>query len=135
MAIVAGMTIPMYLQIKVYSTLDTATENLVQATRTARTLSQTGKFDSMWGVYFPNGTLFAGSTYASRIVAKDVVFSLPNNVSVTGLAEVAFTRENGLPNTTGNVCVFSLTNDAYRTITIEGNGVLTVGTITRGFCN
>lgn len=135
MAIIAGMMIPMYVQIQVYSNLDTATENLVQATRTARTLSQTGKFDSAWGVYFPNGTLFAGTTYATRSASKDISFALSGNVGIQGLTELVFARENGLPTATGVVCVYSLTNAAYRTITMTGNGVMNVSNIQKGFCS
>ncbi|MBP9850238.1 MAG: prepilin-type N-terminal cleavage/methylation domain-containing protein, partial [Candidatus Peribacteraceae bacterium] len=91
MAATAGITIPMYRQFQVYSDLDTATEHLVQAVRAAQTLSQTGKFDSRWGVYFPDGTLYAGQDYASRNSEKDVSFPLPGSIETDGLTEVSFT--------------------------------------------
>lgn len=66
MAAVSGITIPMFRQYQTQADLDTATEHLVQALRAAETLSQSGKVDSGWGVYFPDGTLFAGESYAER---------------------------------------------------------------------
>ncbi len=135
MAIFAGVMIPMYRQIQVYSDLDTATENLVQAIRTAQTLSQTGKFDSMWGIHFPTGTLYTGTNYASRNNVNDVSYPLSNNFMTTGLTELSFTRLDGLPNTTGTVCIYSLTSASYRTIIVSGKGVLTISKILKGFCS
>jgi len=80
LATTAGITIPMYRQYQVYADLDTATTHLVQATHAAQALSQAGKFDSIWGVYFPTGTLYAGPSYAERDAEKDVSFPLPANI-------------------------------------------------------
>ncbi len=134
MAATAGLMIPTYRQFQAYTDMHIATEHLVQSVRAAQILSQTGKFDSRWGVYFPNGTLYAGEDYASRNSEKDVSFPLPGSIEIDGFTEISFTRVDGLPNITGTACIHSGITDVYRTITIHTNGLLTTSDLIKGFC-
>ena len=106
-----SMTIPMFRQYQINADLDIATEHLVQALRTAQTLSQSGKLDSVWGVYFPDGTVFAGDSYAERDSNHDLHFPLPSNVETSGLEETSFSRLDGAPSTTGIVYITSTITD------------------------
>lgn len=130
-AVTAGLTIPMFRQYQMSADLDTSTEHLVQALRGAATLSQTGKQDSAWGVYFPDGTLFAGDAYAERNPDFDVTLPLAPTIETSGLTEVVFSRLDGLPKTTGSVFVTSTVTNAYREIIIDANGVIRVSDVRR----
>jgi hypothetical protein len=128
-AVTAGVTIPMFRQYQMNADLDTATEHLVQALRGAETLSQAGKQDSTWGVYFQDGVLFAGDSYAERNPDLDVTFGLPPTIETSGLTEIVFSRPDGLPITPGTVYVMSIVTDAYREITIDASGVIRVSDV------
>ncbi len=126
MTTAAGLMIPMFREYQINADLNTATEHMVQALRSAQTLSQTGKEDSLWGVYFPDATIFAGDSYAERNADFDVQFPIAASIDTTGLSETTFTRVDGLPTNIGSVYVTSSVTDNYRRIDIDRNGVVSV---------
>lgn len=134
MAVTAGTTIPLYRQYQAYADLDTGAEHLVQALRAAQTLSQTGKFDTMWGVYVPEGTLFAGSVYDLRDETQDVDFPMPASIQTEGIEEVTFSRVDGTPSAIGEVCILSTVTERSRTLTIDQTGNITVSTVANSTC-
>ncbi len=129
MTATASMTIPMFRQYQIRSDLNTATEHLVQALRSAQSLSLAGKSDTAWGVYFPDATLFAGDSYAERGEDNDVTFPLADTIETSGLTETVFTRIDGLPTITGTVYVTSSLTDEYRRIDIGATGTITVSDV------
>lgn len=129
MATAASLMVPMFREYQINADLNTATEHLVQAVRSAETLSRSGKFDATWGVYFSDGTLFAGDSYAERDTDHDVSFPLASTIDTSGLDETTFTRIDGLPVTIGSVYVTSSVTNNYRRIDIDKNGVVTVSGI------
>jgi type II secretory pathway pseudopilin PulG len=129
MSITATMTIPMFRQYRINADLDTATEHLVQALRSAQILSQSGKSDAMWGVAFQDGTLFAGNSFEERDSSRDVIFPLAPTIETSGIEETSFTRVDGLPTVAGTVYVTSSVTDNYRRIDISENGTITVSGI------
>ncbi len=126
MTTAAGVMVPMFREYQINADLNTATEHMVQALRSAQTLSQSGKFDALWGVYFPEATLFAGDTYAQRNTDNDTVFPMASTIETSGLTETLFTRIDGLPTIVGSVYVVSSITGDYRRIDIDKNGIITV---------
>jgi hypothetical protein len=126
-AVTAGVTIPVYNEYRVNNDVNVTTEAIVQFLRGAQTLSQSGKFDSVWGVYAPEATLFAGEAYDVRNTEHDVVYLVPPTIDTDGIDEVVFTRLDGKPSQTGNIRVISTISGKYREITIDPNGIITVG--------
>ncbi len=67
---------------------------------------------------FPHSvTRFQGVTYATRVVARDVLTQFSNSVTITGPSEINFTAPEGVPATTGTITL----TDTYRTHTITVN--------------
>ncbi len=126
MTTAAGVMVPMFREYQINADINTATEHIVQALRSAQTLSQSGKFDATWGVYFSEATLFAGDSYAQRNDDHDTVFPMAGTIETSGLDETIFTRIDGLPTITGSVYVTSTITGDYRRIDIDRNGIITV---------
>ena len=126
MTTAAGVMVPMFREYQINADLNTATEHIVQALRSAQTLSQSGKFDAVWGVYFPEATLFAGDAYAQRNTDHDTTFPMASTIETSGLTETLFTRIEGLPTIVGSVYVVSSITGDYRRIDIDKNGIITV---------
>lgn len=69
-------------------------------------------------------TLFRGSSYALRDQAYDTTFPYQGGIQISGLTEVVFGRQTGLPNVSGTI---SLTN-GLRTdvITVYSTGAISM---------
>jgi len=93
------------LAINFYQTrqLDIHTQGIVQALRRAQMKAMSVEADSSFGVYITSDQyiLFKGDTYAARDVGYDETFDLPENLSVSGLSGVVFSRLKGAPSSTG----------------------------------
>ncbi len=72
--------------------------------------------DSSWGIRFSGSTLtrYRGSSYLSRQVADDVVYTFGNQIVFSGAHEVTFLRPEGT--VTSTQIIFLL--DAVRSVTI-----------------
>lgn len=123
-AILAGISIPVYQSFQQRNDLDIAANTCVQSLRRAQTLSQATASDSSWGVYISTGniTIYQGTNYASRDENFDEFFSVPVSVSVTGSKEFVFSKMFGLPTAAGSVILAS--NNQTKTITINSNGTI-----------
>lgn len=96
--------------------LDETVEVAVSYLRSAAVRSIQGEGNSSHGVSIAGGyvVLFRGASYAGREAAYDVVWNRPDYVVASGLGEVVFSKQAGLPSASGNI-VFS---NGARTITI-----------------
>ncbi|MCF7844462.1 MAG: hypothetical protein K9M03_01360 [Kiritimatiellales bacterium] len=121
--VTAGISVPMFRNFQIRTDLDLATEQTIQALRSAQIRSQAGQNDEEWGVFIQEGIIFQGETYMLRDPDQDEVYPIPSTVNATGLEEVVFARVDGAPYQTGDIRLEAL-NGGYRIITISAEGVL-----------
>ncbi len=81
-----------------------------------------GTLDDTWGVrFFPNAvTRYRGASYAARQTAYDIQTVFSNAVSVTGTADVVFTRPKGLPLAAASIVISDGTHVATTTVNAAG---------------
>lgn len=104
--------------------LETATTQLVQYMRTAEARALRSEGGNAHGVKIspPTITLFRGSSYATRLTLYDETISFPSLVQVSGLTEINYARQTGLPSTSG---IISLTNGLRsETVTLYSSGAV-----------
>ena len=94
-------------------------EQLVGQLRKAQIYTMEGKGNDSWGVRIEPSqiVLFAGSTSAF-----DEVFSVNQNISVTGFTQVLFTKPSGMPDSTPTITVSG--NNNTETITVNSEGMI-----------
>jgi Tfp pilus assembly major pilin PilA len=105
------LTIPLYREYQIRNDLDNATQLVTQGLGRAKLLSQTGQGDSAWGFYVPSGTLYKGTSYATRNTQFNESYSMPSTIAISGLLDVSYARVVGVPNTTGDIVLRALNND------------------------
>lgn len=102
------LTIP--LGIRFYSTrqLDVSENGIVQTLRRAQIKAMSMERDSAFGVYITSEeyVLFKGDSYIARDISYDEIFDLPDNLSITGLSEIVFSKLKGTPSDTGTITLF-----------------------------
>jgi type II secretory pathway pseudopilin PulG len=118
LGVLGGMSIPLYRDYQIRNDLNLATEQLIQGLGRSRLLSQSAQEDASWGFYAPSGTLYKGTSYATRDVDSDEVYPMPSTITTTGLTEVAYSKVNGYPNSTGSITLTALNNE-QRTVLIQ----------------
>lgn len=101
LAILGLATIRYYRNRELSSTANT----LVSYLRTASSRASHSKNGASHGVSTANSrlVLFQGGSYASRSVPFDTVLPYSSNITFTGLSEVVFAQQTGLPNATGTI--------------------------------
>lgn len=104
--------------------LDVAAQTLVSYLRIAEDRAIQSEGGSPHGVSTADGklTLFRGSSYASRVLAYDTYFPYPGYIQISGLTEVIFAKQTGVPNTTGNFNVVA--GGKTDTITVYSTGAI-----------
>jgi prepilin-type N-terminal cleavage/methylation domain-containing protein len=119
-----------YISIGFYSRFFTqnavanTTDQLTSELRKAQIYSMMGKQNSSWGVH--KGTnqiiLFQGSSYTGRNVAFDEIFSVNQNVSLTGLSDIIFSRMTGTPSASPTIVISG--NNNTKTVIVNSQGVV-----------
>lgn len=127
--VAAGISVPIYRNIQADTDLAIASEHEVQALRQAKTYAQSGKNNSMWGVYVPEAIVFAGDAFSLRDPAKDETYPLAASIDTSGIDEVTFSPIDGLPSVTGVIRITTSQSDRYQDITIDKNGFISLGPI------
>lgn len=132
-AILAGVSVPVYQSFQTRNDLEVATQSVAQSVRRAQTLSQSGQDDSQWGVRLQTGqvVLFRGTSFATRDPSVDEITDLSLSVVIGGgsLGEVVFTKIAGGPTSGGaplTAGAFVLTNrrGETRSVTVNTAGVV-----------
>ena len=125
LGIIFGMTMPMYHTFSVRNDLDIATFTVVQSLRRAQVLSQVSDGDSSWGVRVSSGSIliYKGSSFILREEEYDENTSIPTTILISGLQDVVFSKQTGLPQNTGTVSLTSSSNET-RNVTINQKGMV-----------
>lgn len=124
-AVLAGISIPIYQTFQVRNDLDIGTTTIAQTLRRAQILSQAVDGDISWGIYIVSGNiiLFKGASYAARDTTFDEIFDVPTSITPSGVSEIVFAKFTGLPQTIGTITLISNINET-RTITINTKGMV-----------
>lgn len=124
-AILAGLSLPVYRTLLSKNDLDIATTTTAQSLRRAQMLSQAVDGDTTWGLKIQSSSIviFKGASFASRDTTFDETFSMPSTIGVLGTTEIVFAKMTGLPQSTGTVSLTSETDT--KTVTINGKGTVT----------
>lgn len=124
-AILSGLSVPVYQSFQVKNDLDVAVNTTAQSLRRAQVLSQTVDGDISRGVNVGNSaiTVFKGSSFASRDSNFDEVFDLPTTITPSGLQEIVFNKFSGLPQNSGTMTLSSTTNET-KTLNLNGKGMV-----------
>lgn len=87
----------------------------------AQTDTIAGTFDASWGVAFATNTVtrYRGASYATRNSSFDRVVAFGNGVTISGTADVPFTRPRGFPLAPASIVV----TDGLRTATTTINSI------------
>lgn len=124
-AILAGITVPIFQQSQVRNDLEISATTVSQSLRRAQSLAQAVDGDTSWGVKVMDGTitLFKGVSFATRDASRDEIFNLANSISVTGSPEVIFSKLTGLANAVATITINSNIGET-RTVTINEKGMV-----------
>ncbi|MFA7682511.1 MAG: hypothetical protein WCX61_05800, partial [Candidatus Peribacteraceae bacterium] len=100
LAVLAGISVPLYRSSLIRNHLTLAQEQTMHVLRQAQTRAQAGDQKSAWGVHIPTGTLYAGTSYEERDSTYDEIYALPSSVTISGLTDISYSRLYGIPSTT-----------------------------------
>ncbi len=125
LAIIFGMTMPLYRIFNVRNDMDIAVTTLVQDFRRAQTLSQITDGDSSWGVHVATGSIliYKGQSYVARDQTFDEITEISSSIIISGLHDVYFSKQAGLPQSVGTTTFTSITNET-RNVTINQKGMV-----------
>ena len=124
-AVLAGISTPIYQSFQVRNDLDIAAVTIAQSMRRAQTLSQAVDGDTTWGVDIQSGsiTVYKGVSYAGRDATFDELFDMPTSVTPSGLGGVVFAKFTGLPQITGTITLTSNASEV-RSIVVNSKGMI-----------
>lgn len=125
-ALVAGLSAPVYQSFQIRNDLDVAQNAISQTLRRAQILSQSVDGDISWGVKIQTGSviLFKGADYASRDAGFDEIFNVSPVIVPSGLTEIVFAKFSGLPSSTGAAILTVSRINETKTITINEKGII-----------
>lgn len=123
-AIIAGMSVPVYQGFQVRNDAQLAVDAISQSLRRAQLLSQVMAGDSSWGVEISdNITLFRGNSFASRNANYDEIFPFYPSLTHTGVDEIVFSKREGMPLSLGTMNIATNTGLLY-SLTINSKGII-----------
>jgi len=104
--------------------VEVLTETMVSYLRAAEQRALASEGNVSHGVSLAGGnlTMFRGASYATRQTAYDTIMPYPSYITFTGVTEVVFAKQTGVPSATGTITV----NNGVRTaiITIYSTGAI-----------
>jgi type II secretory pathway pseudopilin PulG len=88
-------------------TAEVVTETLVSYLRAAeqRALASEGNTNHGVSVAGGNLTMFRGTSYALRQTAYDTIMPYPSYITFSGITEVVFAKQTGVPQSAGTIAV------------------------------
>lgn len=124
-AILAGLSAPVYQSFQNKNDLGVTTEVLANTLRRAQFFSQGVKEDSQWGVRVVDGNiiLFKGDNFSARDQNFDEEFRVSPNIESVGIQEIVFNKFSGEPVDIGTFRLVSVNNDEKNLI-INEKGVI-----------
>ena len=118
--IIVGIATPVIRDYQIRGDLSNVAGGAEQQLRRAQLLAQSGKDDAPWGYDATTGTLYQGTSYATRKPAFDEVSAPPSSIVVSGLTDVSYEKITGEPSALG-IMTFTALNHEQRFVEIEVN--------------
>lgn len=120
--ILSAITFPLGATFNQKNQVRNTRDALMGYLNTARAFAQSGREGNDWGVQVTSGeiVLYSGETYATRNLALDQVFTIPNGISVTA-TNVTFTKNSGDANS-ANFTILSSAEGTQYSISVDENG-------------
>jgi len=124
MVILITTSVPVYKTLQEKNDIESVGIVVASALRQAQILSQASKGDSNWSIKIEIGkiTIFKGTNFLSRDVSQDKEHSFSSGVSITGLTEIDFEKNTGLPQNIGALIISK--GDDTKEITINTKGAI-----------
>lgn len=124
-AMIVGLSIPIYQSLFFRNDLDIAAETAAHALRRAQLLAQSVEEDDAWGVAIETGrvTLYRGTDFLTRDASYDETVLISDHISPSGLTEIPFAAFTGIPETSGTIVLTSTTQET-RSITVNTYGMV-----------
>lgn len=126
-ALLIVVSFPLYTYFQTFNVALAERQELIEDLRLVEAQAQQGLNDSAFGISVTSAssyTLYQGATYQTRNQSKDIVRSLPTNITVSGISEINFQKKTGLPSTTGTFTITHTANNAQKIITINSQGLI-----------
>lgn len=103
--ILAGLAFPLYQGYQTSHDFNLSVQHVTSQLRRAQILAINNQNNSAWGIKITNTQtiLFAGQNYSTRMTNLDETQSLPANFFTTGLTEIVFAQNTGIPYTHGGM--------------------------------
>ncbi|MBI4101606.1 MAG: prepilin-type N-terminal cleavage/methylation domain-containing protein [Candidatus Nealsonbacteria bacterium] len=119
-AVLVSLTLPLGFNFYRNQQFGNEVQAVLESLRRAQLKSVVQERDASYGVYFGSGlyVLFQGSSYADRVPQYDESFS--HALTTGGLAEIVFSKVEGIPSVTGNVILTNGGNASTININSEG---------------
>ena len=107
------------------SQVSATSASISQALRQAVLNAQTGRRDSVWGadVSTTSITLYAGSSYASRIAGSELQTTFPATVTLSGTTTYSFAKRTGRPTSGGSTTI--TLSSVSATVNVNSLGTVT----------
>lgn len=105
LALLIVVSLPLAINFYKTRQFDVHENGIVQALRRAQLKAMSVEEDCAFGVRITSDqyVLFRGNSYAMRDSAFDEVFDLPDNLQVSGISEIVFSKLRGIPFSTGTI--------------------------------
>lgn len=120
----ASLSLPIGLTFYRNQIVDETGRDVASVLHRARSQAMSQKNDSPFGVELLSGSyvLFQGTSYALRSALNDEIFSLPTGLSVSGLAEIVYSKPGGTTTVSGIITLSSVSTST--TITVNQQGLI-----------
>jgi prepilin-type N-terminal cleavage/methylation domain-containing protein len=124
--ILLSFAVPYGLRFFKVERLDGISRDLLETLRLTQSQAASQNLDSNYGVSINSSAFisFKGNSFASRNVAYDQEFAIPNGIEVSGLSEIVFYKLTGLPNQSGEIRLSS--GSRISVITINSQGAISL---------
>lgn len=124
-ALLAGLSLPVFQSFNTRNEVDISSQSLVSALRRAQVYAKAGYDESPWGVAVQqnNIVLYKGASYATRDAALDEITPVSPTTTITGLNDIPFAQQSGLPQTSGSITLTNVDSET-RTVTINTKGMV-----------
>jgi prepilin-type N-terminal cleavage/methylation domain-containing protein len=125
-AIVAVVAFPSYYAFQTNADFNAGFYTVVDTARRAQELSRAVDGGSGWGIVILSNhevVLFRGSSYALRSSSSTQIFTIPLDVTSSGMSEMDFSDFFGYPIATGTITI-SVPGGTSRVMTINTKGTI-----------
>lgn len=126
-AVISGLSVPFYGRFLTQNAVSNTVDQLVASFHKAQFYAMMSRKSnaSGWGVNFGSQTitLYQGATYASRNTALDETYTVNNNITVSGMSDVNFSRISGVPSSSVTVTITG--NGNSKAVTLNAVGMVT----------